>query len=132
MPGMVPNRLSLVTQFQKVKNVIVWPVCQLTLQQKGTLYPTNLWVQAQQTLLSVGPWQAEMDQYRNVSPRGTGPFMSVFHAYKLLHLGKKTLSKALTPSRNSMELGSIHLPQPLQELDPTGTGKRSDWEERHC
>lgn len=106
-------------------------MCQLTLQQRGTLYPTNLWVQAhfwsnhflQQPLFSVGPWQAEMGQYRNVSPRGTGSFMSGFQAYKLFHLGKTKLSKALTPSRNSMELRSIHLPQP-QEQAKGQTGGR--------
>lgn len=90
-------------------------MCQLTLRQRGTLDMLNLQVQAKQPHLFVGPWQAEMAQCRTVSPRGTGSFMLVFHAYKLLHLGKTIPPRLLPPSRNSMELRCIHLLQPLQK-----------------
>lgn len=54
--------------------------------------------------------------------------MSVFRAYKLLHLGKTTLFKALAPIKklcgaeeNSPATASA------EACYSTGTGKRSDW-----
>lgn len=115
---MVPNRQNEssdpVLEGKKC-NSIDTGQCASWLHSRGGSVPPNLWVQAQQPHISVEPWQAKMAQYRNVSLRGTGSFMSVFHGYRQLHLGRTTHSKALAPSRNSMELRSIHLLQPLQK-----------------
>lgn len=88
---------------------------QLTLQQRGTLDVLNLQLQAKQPHLLLGPgklrWLSAEMSLQEVQDHLCWCFMLA----SCYIWAKQPSPRLLPPSRNSMELRSIHLLQPLQK-----------------